>query len=80
MGHELARFWAYIGGNVTAQPVIDIASLIVLAVFLKPAKAFWHKHFGAKDALADIRKIAEEGKQIAADTYRHHTGKDHELA
>ena len=80
MGHEFARFWAYIGGNVTATPFCGALAVVFAVCFRKPAARWWRKHFGAQADLRDIRKIAEDGRKIAADLFEHHTGQPHALA
>lgn len=75
--HELGRYWAYTGGNVAAMPECGAVAVIFAVCFRKPVAAWWHKHFGAKAELAEIRDLAARAHRIASDTYFHHTGKVH---
>jgi hypothetical protein len=78
--HELLAYWDYIGGNVAAMPVCGALAVVFAVGFRKPIAAWWHKHFGAKADLAEIRRIAEDSRKIAADLFEHHTGKVHPAA
>jgi hypothetical protein len=78
--HWVSAYWNYIGGNVAATPVCGALAVTFTVVFRKPIAAWWRRHFGAQADLRDIKKVAEDARQIAADVFEHHTGHAHHLA
>lgn len=79
IGHELARFWAYVGGNVTAAPVCGALAVLFAALCRKPLARWWRKHSGQAE-ITEIRAAAAAAHQIAADLFRYHTGREHPAA
>lgn len=79
--HVFLLFFAWPGGatwsNVLAMPACGLFAVVSAVCFRKPAAKWWHKHFGVKADLAEIRDLAARAHRIAADTYRHHLGHDH---
>ena len=60
----------YVGqvqGNVLAMPVQALITVAATLLFRKPVARWWHKHFGAKAEIDDIRRM------VAA-LHRHHLG------
>jgi hypothetical protein len=70
-------YWAEAGGNVVAMPACAVVAVAFAVGFRRPAARWWRKHFGAQADLAEIRGLAAAAHRIAADTYRHHTGRVH---
>ena len=62
-------------GRLITVAVILTAVPLLGAVFARMTSAHIRGHL-RKD-LGDIRGTAEKAHRIAADTYRHHTGRDH---
>lgn len=70
----LGHYWAYVGGNVAAIPLEFLVTAAAGLIFRKP--------LGRLVAWLRREEIAEAkaARQIAADLYRHHTGRAHHLA
>ena len=77
MWHWLGWYWTETGGNVLAMPVCGLLAVGFAVGFRKPIARWWHKHFGVKADLADIRETADAARRIAADLFEHHTGREH---
>jgi len=63
--------------NVVAMPACGVVAIVFAVCFRKPAARWWHKHFGVRAELAEIRELAAKAHRIAADTHRHITGERH---
>jgi hypothetical protein len=77
IGHLLLRYWAWAGSNIGAMPGCGLVAVVSAVCFRKPLAAWWHKHFGMKADLAEIRDAAAAAHRIAADLFEHHTGQAH---
>lgn len=77
MIHWLHWYWGWAGGNIGSVPACGAEAVVFAVCFRKPAAAWWHRHFGAKADLAEIKAIAESGQRIAADLFEHHVGRAH---
>lgn len=79
--HVFLLFFAWpagaVWGNVGAMPLCGLVAVVSAVCFRKPAARWWHKHFGMRAELAEIRELAVKAHRIAADTYRHETGEHH---
>lgn len=78
--HAWDWYWAETGGNVVSMPVCGALAVAFAVLCRKPAAAWWHKHFGAKADLREIRAVAEDARKIAADLFEHHVGRPHPAA
>jgi hypothetical protein len=78
--HGLLRYWGWAGSNIGAMPGCGAVAVAFAACFRKPLARWWHKHFGAKAELAEIRAAAAAAHRIAADLFEHHTGHAHPCA
>lgn len=78
--HQLHQLWDYIGGNVVATPFCAALTAVGVVLFQRPIARWWHKHFGVRDEIAEVREIAQAAHHIVADLFEHHTGRRHELA
>lgn len=70
-------YWAWCGSNIGAMPLQAIVTVAVTLIFLKPLKWAWHKVFGERADVEDIRRAAAAAHKIAADLFEHHTGGAH---
>jgi hypothetical protein len=75
--HALRVYWDWAGSNIGAMPGCGAVAVVSAVAFRKPLAAWWKKHFGAQADLSEIRAAAQSAHRIAADLYRHHTGRDH---
>lgn len=75
--HWLRWYWDWAGSNVGAMPACGLFAVLSAVCFRRPAAAWWHRHFGARQDLADIKAVADAAHRIAADLYKHHTGHHH---
>lgn len=83
--HVFLLFFAWPSGgawsNIVAVPPCAILAAVLAFVFrdrLGHALAgWWHRHLGHKAELAEIRELAAAAHRIAADAYRHQTGRHH---
>jgi hypothetical protein len=73
----LAHYWGLTGGNILAMPLEGVLAVLFAVCFRKPIARWWHKHFGARTDLADLKATADAAHRIMADLYRHHTGREH---
>lgn len=72
-------YWAQVAGNIWAMPLQAMVAFTAGVLFRKPLAAWWHRHFGVKADLEDIRRDAAAARRIAADLFEHHTGDRHHL-
>lgn len=77
LGHWLREYWGWAGSNIGAMPACGLIAVLSAAVFRKPLARWWHRHFGMKAELAEIRDAAAAAHRIAADLFEHHTGERH---
>lgn len=79
IAQEWHQYWTWVGGNVGAMPLqalIGVAVSLLLAVVLRPLWRrlwAWLKRELSRPALEE----AAAARRIAADLYRHHTGRPH---
>lgn len=71
---ELHRYWVYVGGNIAAIPLELVITAAIGVLLRKPLARLvaWARREEREDAAA--------ARRIVADLYRHHTGREHELA
>jgi hypothetical protein len=85
VGQGLLRYWNWAGSNIGAMPACGLLALAIgapITYLLRDRighalKGWWQRHLGHAAELAELREIASKAQRIAADTYRHHTGRDH---
>jgi hypothetical protein len=75
-----AWYWQQTGGNVLAMPLCGLLAVAFAVCCRKPIARWWHRYFGAKAELADIKATVDAAHKIAADLFEHHTGSAHPLA
>jgi hypothetical protein len=73
-------YWHWAGSNIGAMPAETLITVVATLVFQKPIRALLallrrDAHEGLGKAQAD----AEAARVIAADLYRHVTGKEHPI-
>lgn len=80
----LAWYWRDVGSNILAMPLELFTGFAFGVAFAKPAKKWWHKHFGVKAELEDVKVMLREASEaacaarhIASDLFTHHTGTEH---
>ena len=66
-GHLVLSYWDWAGSNVGAMPACGAIAVLFAVCFRKPLARWWHKHFGVKAELADIKSVADAAHRIAAD-------------
>lgn len=78
----LGAYWRWIGSNVGAMPAEAAVAFVAGIVFRKPLgrlirwlRAEWADE--TREALTEVRELAEKAHRIAADTFEHHTGTAH---
>lgn len=78
--HLLRQYWEWAGSNIGAMPACGLIAVLSAACFRRPLARWWHRHFGMKAELEEIRDIAASAHRIAADLFERHAGRPHELA
>lgn len=68
IAHEWHQYWAWVGGNVGAMPLQALITSVLAVVFRGPIGRLLG---------GDALKEAKAARRIAADLYRHHTGRLH---
>lgn len=76
----IERYWSWVGSNIGAMPLQAVITVSATLALRKPLARWWHKHFGVKADLDDIRQAAAAAHRIAADLFEHHTGTAHPAA
>jgi hypothetical protein len=75
-------FWVLVWPNVGAVPLCAAASVIGVYCFRKPLERLWQRirasmHEPLRAEIAELRAVADRAHRIAADSYRHTTGREH---
>lgn len=76
-GHLVRQYWDWAGSNIGAMPACGAIAVLSAVCLRKPLARWWHKHFGVKAELADIKSVADAAHRIAADLFERHTGERH---
>lgn len=78
------RYWAWVGGNVGAMPLQAVITVIATLLLGRPLRWLWHRVFGERADMQDLKRMAEAAERraataarIAADLFEHHTGEAH---
>lgn len=74
------HYWAWTGGNVGAMPLQAAITVAGTLLLRRPLAAWWHRHFGARAELAELKATADAAHRIVADLFEHHAGRAHDLA
>ena len=80
LGHWLAHYWAWVGGNVGAMPLQAVITVAATLLLRKPVSKAWHRLVGERAEIEDIRRAAAAAHKIAADLHEHLTGEAHSHA
>jgi len=73
-------WWQWVIQNILPNPAWWLLVIVPGAVFRKRILAWWHRHFGVRADIEDVRRMAAAAHQIAADLFEHHTGSPHPCA
>jgi len=76
----LSWYWDWAGSNIGAMPACGLLAAGFAIGCRKPLARWWHKHFGVRAELAEIRDAAAAAHRIAADLFEHHAGHAHPCA
>lgn len=76
----LGRYWDWVGGNIGAMPLQALITVIATLALQKPLRKFWHRLVGERADIEDVRRMAADARQIAADLFEHSTGERHPAA
>lgn len=75
--HWLRLYWDWAGSNIGAAPACGLLAILFAVCCQKPISRWWHRHFGVRNEIREVRKIAEASQRISADLFEHHTGQAH---
>lgn len=73
----IGHYWNLTGGNILAMPLEFVIGIVAGLLFGKPLRRLWHRIFGERADIEDIRRAAAAAHRIAADLFEHHTGEAH---
>lgn len=80
----IGQYWNLTGGNILAMPPEFVITVAAGLLFGKPLRRLWHRVFGERADMQDLKRMAEAAERraataarIAADLFEHHTGEAH---
>lgn len=73
----IGHYWALTGGNILAMPPEFVITVAAGLLFGKPLRRLWHRVFGERADIEDIRRAAAAAHRIAADLHEKLTGEAH---
>ncbi|HET9893713.1 MAG TPA: hypothetical protein VFQ44_02020 [Streptosporangiaceae bacterium] len=87
IGHELWRYWQWVGGNIGALPleaaITAVTGAVSAVVFRRPVARLirWCRSLASVRADIDrLNDLHQRTHQIMADLWQHHTRSEHPLA